>query len=571
MLLRWNEFKGMNKSVSKYQLPFNYGTITRDAYLDDGRLQTLNKPLHLNVNPSPYESTVKSFYKHYYKDSTTFEYVAFYDGAYNEIKPVRHPLGDDSLQRVYYIANGKLKHRLYGSSYEYDTLLPKPTLPLSYSVSIYGTIQRFFAYTLVRYRNGVEEESTLSETNDTYGNLFITTIGVGSNIRLSWNPSRIVPLAGDYNDEITKIRFYATPIDTTDSTYRYITTVDISAGTVVIANIDSDLILQEEITSPVKLSYDRYTTGVQFVGITSTSYGSLVVADQGSIYISDINKPAVFNAINIYSYESLICNIAAYNNNIGVFTVDAPHILVGNSPESMSSDKAPLDIGLNTSYRNCLVDMGKYIVYPAMEGLIAINTNTFNVISTSLLTQKEWENYRTTYGEPTYAFRWRDWYMLPLGSTLILVFDVVKNIFFELSFKNDDYGVSTYYEVVYYDNTTSELYIINPSLEFGSINIFNKITDSGTFPILFKSGYYRQSIPTNFKYIRVRSPDYETDSILISLYNGDTLIERIVIGDNKIHKLPVGLYDTFVIEITSYLTIEDICVSTTIEEIQQAL
>lgn len=555
MIIKLHTFKGQNKLYPAYAMPIELGQQAVNTYIENGTLKPMlgDTIFYLPDTVRVPEGT-KTIFKNKNVNNGESEWHFF-----NSITSVtRHPVGTDIYQRIYFIEDGKLKYKRFDWPDAYDVLMPQPNPQNQLTVTVNdggaGDIQRFIAFTLV---NNMGEETALSLTTSgmdeyQYGNYYIKGLGTDSSITVFWDKDLIVPGGGTYEDFV-KIRFYMTPVTTTSDDYKFAGEAYITDENILILNAGNDLSISENINSPVRLTYDDYST-VTLLGVCKTTFGSIITWDAGNVYISDQKHPYIFSAMSTYSIESEILSVNPFGTSFLVTTTTNPSILTGTDPTAMLTEKAEQARGcLN---KDCIVDMGSFICVPTDEGIYKIGTGTFELATKDMFSLSSW---RDTIGNGDYlstATQYKNLYLLNLTTGVTLVFDFINNFFWEL-----DYKIT----MGYYDPLEQKLYYRLDDTLNTRLLLFNQDVDN-VKTYTFRTGKVMLNAPVNFKYVRVYADDYDGTITLKAYDTGVLKITRTITTDDIV-KLPSIKFNEVELEIISDRVINFVNVSTAMEEI----
>lgn len=556
MIIKLNTFKGQNKLYPAYAMPIELGQQAVNTYIEDGTLKptkgdtTFSLPVGVSV-----PANTKTIYKHKNVNSGESEWHFFQD----QTTVVRHPVGTDTLQRIYYVKDGKLKVKRFDWPTELDVLMPQPNPQDQLTVAISdggtGDIKRFIAFSFV---NTFGEESALSLTESgtgayQYGNYYIEGLTDSSSITVTWDSSLIVPDGGEYADNITKIRFYLTPVTTSADDFRFAGEALIADENITIENAGTDISISEIVSSPVRLTYNDYET-VTLLGVCKTSFGSIITWDAGNIYVSDQKHPYCFSALSTYSIESEIVSVNSFGTSFLVSTTTSPFVLTGTDPKAMLTEKAEQARGcLN---KDCIVDMGNFICVPTDEGIYKIGTGTFELATKGMFSLTSWRDTISGGDYLNTATQYKNLYLLNLTNGKTLVFDFINGFFWEM-----DYDV----KCGYYDSLEQKLYYNPGSISTTSLSVFNS-DEENVVSYTYRTGKVMLNTPVNFKYVRVFADDYD-GTITLNAYDTGTLKLTRTITSDDVVKLTSIRFNEVELEIVSDRVINFINVSTTMEEI----
>lgn len=556
MIIKLHTFKGQNKMYPAYAMPIELGQQAINTYIEDGTLKaTKGDTIFTLPNEGVVPTGTKSIYKHKNVNTAEEEWHFFSDCT----KVTRHPVSTDSLQRIYYVRDGKLKMKRFDWPSEYDVLQPQPNPQGQLTVAISdggtGDIARFIAYSFVDIY-GEESALSLTETGTDaykYGNYYIEGLTESSSITVTWSADTILPAGGDYYDNITKIRFYMTPVTTQSDDYRFAGEATIASENITIENAGTDISIAEIVTSPVRLTYDDYST-VTLRGVCKTSFGSIVTWDAGNVYISDPKRPYCFSATSTYSIESEILSVDPFGTSFLVSTTTSPFILTGTDPTAMLTEKAEQARGcLN---KDCIVDMGNFICVPTDEGIYKIGTGTFELATKGMFSLTSWKDAIDGGAYLDSATQYKNLYLLNLTTGTTFVFDFINGFFWEIDFN---------VKQSYYDSLEQILYYRKSNTASTDLLKFNDDTEN-LIEYTYKTGKLMLNTPVNFKYVRAFANSYD-NPIYINAYDTGVLKFTRVIQSNEVIKLPSTRFNEVELEVISDRTINFILVSTTLEEI----
>lgn len=554
MIIKLNTFKGQNKMYPAYAMPIELGQEATNTYIEDGTLTPMKEDsiFYLPDGVHVPEGT-KSIYKHKNVNTAETEWHFF-----NEVSSVvRHPVGNDTHQRIYFVKEGKLLYKRFDWPTAYDVLQAQPNPQNQLTVIVNdggaGDIQRFIAYTLV---NNLGEESALSITTSgmdeyLYGNYRIMGLSEDSSITVTWDSNLIVPGGGNY-EAFVKIRFYMTPVTTTASDdYRFAGEAYITDENILILNAGNDISIAESVASPVRLTYDEYAN-IALRGVCKTSFGSIITWDAGNIYVSDQKHPYRFSALSTYSIDSEILSINPFGTSFLVTTTTTPYVLTGTDPTAMLTEKAEQARGcLN---KDCIVDMGNFICVPTDEGIYKIGTGSFELATKGMFSNANWDTIINNGEYLKEATQYKNLYILSLTTGDTLVFDFINGFFWQL-----DYPVYC----GYYDQLEQILYYTVDGVPNTRLLMFNQ--DNTPRSYTYRTGKLLLNTPVNFKYARIFADDYN-GTITLNAYDSGTLKFTKDITSDEITKIPSSRFSEVELEVISDRVINYINVSTTMEE-----
>lgn len=570
MLVNLNTFKGQNKAIPAHMLPEGVGQYANNMYIEDGRFVPMYCTSTSAVTPS-FTGTEQTIYNHRDINNSTNKW--FTSTYWTQV--TRHPNGSDIHQRIYFIEDSRPKYKLYSDAYIYDLLLPlvNPQDQLTVSLSTTGSIRRFLAYTLV---TDYGDESTLSLTETgtgdyVYGNYFINDLALDTTLTITWDANTIIPTGGNYNNKITKIRFYMTPTESTTDTYRFVGEANISDETIDILEAGSDTPLLEILATPVKLTYDVFNSTNPCISLCKTMYGSLVLADRSNTYFSDVYQPATHNATNVYSVDSEITGVFPFGSSIAVFTKTVPSIFTGNGPSTMTVEKAEQSRAVSNI--KCVVNTDDYIVFPTDEGIYVIGTGVYKLATDGIISKRQWEDLTGKGSLLLGATHYKDQYILLLTTGVAYIFDFLRGFFSQTTFANptfildgDHVDDTNILKVSYYDSVDQQLYGIPTGSTSNSVFVYegSDIQLVGTF----KSKRYITSKPFSMKYLRVLADNFTGATVTINIYCDGTLFQSINVSSEKIYKLKSQLVRELEVEIISNVTLRSVLISDNIKELQ---
>ena len=454
-----------------------------------------------------------------------------------------------------------------------DVAVNSKLYTLEYIASPVGTIRRFIAYTLV---TDYGDESALSLTtsgtgNYVYGNYFIDNLASDTNMTITWDATDILPTGGNYNSKITKIRFYMTPAESSAEGYKFIGETTIAAETFNLTDAGSDTPLLETMTTPVKLTYDIFSSTNPCISVCKTMFGALAISDKSSVYVSDVYQPATYNATNTYKVDSEITGVFPFGSSIAVFTTTVPSIFTGNNPDTLTVEKA--EQARAVANIKCVVNTDDYIVFPTDEGIYVIGTGVYKLATDGVISKRQWESITGKGALLLTATHYKDQYILLLTTGVALIFDFLRGFYSQTTFANPTYLLdgnhvenTNILKVSYYDSVDQQLYGIPTGSSSNSVFVYEG-SDQQLFGT-FKSKRFITNKPYNMKYLRILADDFTGASITINIYYDGDLFQTVSVLSDKVYKLKSQLTREMEVEIISNVTLRNVILSDNMKELQ---
>ena len=145
------------------------------------------------------------------------------------------------------------------------------------------------------------------------------------------------------------------------------------------AEIPGDLLISEH--------YDPPPETMHSLGVLSN--GILFAANDNDVCLSEPYQPHAWNTFARYPLPHPIVGMGQADNQIVAITSKNPYLVVGFNPANMSTQELHLEQGCLS--KRSIVSGNFGCVYASPDGLVLIKQGGSGVITTGLLTQKQWQ------------------------------------------------------------------------------------------------------------------------------------------------------------------------------------
>lgn len=310
------------------------------------------------------------------------------------------------------------------------------------------------------------------------------------------------------------------------------------------------------------------------LGLTSVANGIMAGFTGNRLCLSEPYLPHAWPVEYRKTLEYDIVGISAVSNGLIVTTVGTPYFITGVDPSAMSATKVPLaQANIN---EKSLVDMGEYALYAGPDGLVRIGNGDAAVVTAGLVSPKQWVSdfhadiIRSYEHEGTYVAFWYTG-----GVQGGFVYDP-RNTESALS----TLLLSTEVRGGWVNPIDGQLYVI----------VGDKIkkyrAGGSNLQAVWKSKKFVSPSPIAFPWVCVQAEAYPVevkvwaDDTLIAHYSlslsGTTFtqtttvpasISTLAIGTRPIMRLPPASARAWEVQVTSAVTINEITLAQSIEEI----
>lgn len=394
-IIKIDNFAGISPRTSARLLPQSGATRADNAKLLSGELRGLHEAQVIkDFNPLSLTDTVRRAFRipSVITSPTPIQsydsWVYFYDA---EVDFVRTPVLEDSFERYYWTGDS---NRLSGAP-QYNTRARILAGSDSYLLGIPGPVG---APAVSAPSGTVETRAYLYTFVSAYGEEGIPsppTVAIGTTG--TWNLSGFdtsVPDSSNYN--ITTVRIYRTVSGTTKAEYYWV--ADIALGTTTYADsaLDTDVVNNNPLPS---LTWTAPPATLK--GLVAHPGGFLVGFTGRDLYMSEPYHPHAWPIQYIQTCQTEIMGVAIFNNTIVVATTSHLYIGEGMSPLNVTMEKKD-SIDPCVSRRSIATTIDG-VYYSSPQGIIRYDGSTSALVSYSLFTREEWQDYfspTTVYAVP---------------------------------------------------------------------------------------------------------------------------------------------------------------------------
>lgn len=228
-----------------------------------------------------------------------------------------------------------------------------------------------FAFTWV---TSLDEESPPSDltTAEDYS--------TGMVLRLSSFPS--VP-AGR---AIDRMRIYRSVTDFAGATDLYLV-AEVAIGTDPFDYDDDTYPIAEAIPST---DYDTPVTGLR--QFTNMPNGMMAAYKNQVVYFCEPYKPHAWPVKYSVTTDFQIVGMSSFGSTLVVMTKGSPYIIQGAHPANMTMAKVENNYACRS--QDGIVDLGYAVAYPSNDGLVVIDQNGANLVTSGLFGREEWNALR---------------------------------------------------------------------------------------------------------------------------------------------------------------------------------
>ena len=391
MKIQHAAFRGELPILDARLLPENNAQTARNLDLDRGTLRPQNDTLIDSALPA----TINPANLYRYDAGNDGSGFWFSWGAQYDIDVVRSPIANDAYARVYWTGQdapkmGSLAQVTTGTgpypSAWYELGVPAPAsgpsvvAPASRTTVPDTALETAYVVTLV---TAFGEEGPPSDpsgfvlrwddvdTNPGFGEVEVTLPGV--------------PTA---NLDITKKRLYRVE---SGGQYQLVTELTAATGTY------TDNVLSEQLGLALEsIEWDAPNAAMQ--GLTVLPNGILAGFFDNTLAFCEPYLPHAWPIDYQLAFDDPIVAIASISGGLIVTTTGQPWLVTGSSPEAMA--QMMLDVNQPCLSKRSMVDMGGYAIYAGHDGLIAVGGTEAQVITSQVLTRKQWQalNPSTIHG-----------------------------------------------------------------------------------------------------------------------------------------------------------------------------
>ena len=210
----------------------------------------------------------------------------------------------------------------------------------------------------------------------------VVTVGDGQTVNLTMIPG---PPAGNYN--VNRVRFYRT------SSGQFLFVGEVAAGNTTAVDAVSELALGEALPSR------------GWIAPPEDLHGTIALPNGGMAGISGnqvcMCVPYQYHAwpiTNRRAFNDPPQALAAFGSSLLVATTGEPHVMTGQDPASMYSEK--LELAYPCIGPRGMADLGYAALYPSTEGLVMVGVGVARLATEEIWTKEQWMSYNpsTLYG-----------------------------------------------------------------------------------------------------------------------------------------------------------------------------
>jgi hypothetical protein len=274
--------------------------------------------------------------------------------------------------------------------------------------------------------------------------------------------------------------------------------------------------------------------------------------------------------------EEDIVDIAATGNGVVALTNGTPYFITGTDPAALTPIR--IDLAQACVNKNSVVDMGEYVLYASPDGLVAVSGTTGEVVSRGLISVEQWNSdfhptlIRAFRHEGTYVAFYNNggtlggWYYDPRSS--------------EAAFST--ITLSAEVRGGYEDPKSGQLYLI----EANKVRKYRGGTSNNT--LTFKSKKYETPSPVSMAWVSVHADAYP---VTIKVFGDGALIAHYTLSESAgvytqatttpsgisngtlrepVMRLPAVVASQWEVEVSGAVTINEVCLAQSIDEIRSA-
>lgn len=567
MRLKFNAFSGMIPKFNPVVLPDNNAENAVNCRFESGVLQPLYG-LTQDVTLALTGHNINAI--HLWDVNNNAYWLRFTD----KVDVIRSPIADDSYSRIYWSGDTRMGGALLysytpavytgGSEYPinyYKLGIPapknKPTTILASAAPTddVSSSARFYTYTYIG-KMGEESAPYAPLLNDPSPPIALICPNAGATVHIS---GLVFDTSATTGREIEAVRLYRTIVGSTgNADYLFLDEIPKSdiAGSVGKYNggryVDSvaDDGLSESLPTSI---WSEPRDGMYSLGLTA--YGVAYAATGKIVCLSEPFVPYAWPRNYELTCDSDVVAIGHYDSYLIVGTTGRPVMITGIDPQNMSQAELPI-IEACVSARS-MVSMGAYAIYASPNGLVMASGGNAQVITDSIISNREWENYKP---DSIHAYQHRGKYLFfwKRDSTNKggVIFDP-RNV-------SDGFiSFNQYFVAGYRDAQTDTLYLIDEN------KVLWKFDDDSAQPLSYtwKSKRLSLDAPHCFTAARILADSYT--NITINIYADNTLYHTQTVADGKAFRLPRnGRYRVWQIEITGTDNVREIMIGETVLELQ---
>ena len=405
--------------------------------------------------------------------------------------------------------------------------------------------ERAYVYT---YVNQLGEEGPPSPaTRVTVNDLQSVNLSFPSSVTDDATPKLDAAIGGDavpasrpYNLVGGKRRIYRTAAGTTGSEYLFVADVPISKTT--FSDSLLDLALGESLPS-----LNWFPPPLDMQGATSTPNGFIAGYSGNSLCVSEVMLPHAFNPLNQLGFPGTVTGIAQTGDSLVVFTDDAPYLVTGSTPSSLSAIR--IDYQQTCANKASIVNMGGHTLFASPDGLCSVTANDMEIVTQDHLTRDQWQAYSP---ETMRGFLYEGVY-IGFSDTKQFMFDNRS----EPAILTDLSGFTVLSG--FNDLSTDKLYVLDGA---GHISTWETGTNKD---YTWKSKLTRSPNAICPAALRI----FATGTVIFRLYADGVLVFTAGVPNSDVVRLPSGYRaKEFQIEVSGNQTVQSVAIANSVSELQ---
>ena len=343
-----------------------------------------------------------------------------------------------------------------------------------------------------------------------------------------------------YNLTGGKRRIYRTATGTTSTEYLFVADVDITT------TIFDDNLLDVALGEPMP-SLNWFPPPLDMQSVTATPNGFIVGYSGNSLCVSEAMFPHAFNPFNQLGFSGKITGIAPTGDSLVVFTVDAPYLVTGSTPGTLSAIR--IDHQQTCANKASIVNMGGYALFASPDGLCSITANDMAIATQNYLTRDQWQ----AYSPSTMRGYLYEGVYIGFSDTKQFMFDMRNDpaVLTDIS----GFTVSSGFN----DLSADKLYVLDTS---GNISTWESGSNQ---TYTWKSKLAREPNAICPSALRL----YATGNVTFKLYADGALVFTTTVSDSNVVRLPSGYRaKEFQIEVSGTGTLQSFAIANSVSELQ---
>ena len=562
-------FSGIAPGVAPRLISDQFGQTSQNIDFESGRLVPIKQDSDTYTLQN---GSRRSIY--YYRDTNWLEWSE--DG----VDVVSGPIPNDTNERLYFTGDdyprvGTVASMISGGSgypavsYRLGVPAPSaaPTIAKSGTASGDETPEtRAYVYTLVTDL-GEEGPPSLASTALDVTSTETVTVSM---------PTSATPSGNYFFGAAAKKRIYRSNTGSQFTDFQFVAEVGLSSTTY--SDTTASSALAEVLPSgtwigPPDDDTSLYPDG-PMLGLTAVGNGVMAGFSGKRFCLSEPFLPHAWPIQYRITLEEDIVDIAATGNGVVALTNGTPYFITGTDPAALTPIR--VDLAQACVNKNSVVDMGEYVLYAAPDGLVAVSGSSGEVVSRGLISVEQWNNdFRPTLirafrHEGTYVAFYKD------GSTLGgWVYDprASESAFATITLSNEIRGG-------FEDPKSGQLYVI----EGNKIRKYRGGTASKT--LTFKTKKYTTPSPVSMAWVSVHAENYP---VTVKVYGDGALIAHYQLSESSgvytqatttpsgiangtlrepVMRLPATVATEWEVEVSGAVTINEICLAQSMDEIR---